>query len=181
MFRGRRRAERGHRVGNPGLVQAYGIHIAFDDEQALEVGTRAPCLIQSIKLPTFVKEGRFGRVEIFRLALLDDPASERDDPAAHIPDREHDAVPKAIVMALAIADLPTLALDDQTQLRERATLRIATPEAPQHLVPRIRGIADAEVLECFPHQSATLHVRPRVLIPCETFRVKACNSAHQLI
>src|SRR3982074_2426479 len=52
------------------------IHVAFDDQKALEVGAAATRFIQSIQLAPLVKEQGLRRVQVFRLALIEDAASE---------------------------------------------------------------------------------------------------------
>src|SRR6185437_12868670 len=118
----------GHGVVNSCLMQAHSIHIAFDDEEALQVGTCLAGLIQSVELASLVEECRLGRVEVFGFALVNDSTSKCNNPPAHIPDREHDTVPKAVVVVLAFADRAALALDDQTQLRQRPALCLARAE-----------------------------------------------------
>src|SRR5882757_5816413 len=145
-------------------MQSHGIHISFDDEQALEVGTRPPGFIQRIQLTALVKEGGLGGVEILRLPLLDDAPPEGDDPSARIADREHDPVPEAVIVALAIANLPSLPLNDEPQVRELPAVRLVGAEAPEHLVPGVRCEADPKVLDDFPFQSTALEVLPRPLI-----------------
>src|ERR1700730_8283780 len=105
-------------------MQSHGIHVAFDDEQALEVRTRPPGFIQRIQLTALVKEGGLRGVEILRFPLLDDAPPEGDDPSARIADRKHDALPEPVVMPLAVANLAPVALDDEAQIRELLAVRL---------------------------------------------------------
>ena len=50
MIGGGRGAERGDRIGEPGLVQTHRIHVALDHDQSLERLTREPGLVQSVEL-----------------------------------------------------------------------------------------------------------------------------------
>ena len=96
-----RGAEGRDRIRDTRMMQANGIHIAFDDQQALEVGTGAAGFVQRVELASLVEENRLRRVEIFRLAAVDDAAAERDHAAARVPDGEHDAIAKAVVVPVA--------------------------------------------------------------------------------
>ena len=54
---GRRRgAERRDRVGDAGLVQAHGVHVAFDDEQPRQAARRLPALVERVELATLVEQ-----------------------------------------------------------------------------------------------------------------------------
>src|SRR5690348_14322621 len=114
-----------------------------------------------------MEESGFRRIQVLRLALLDDAPTESDHPATHVADREHDAVAEAVVIMLSLADLPPLALDDQTQLRQCFALRLGAAEALQHLVPGIRCITDAKVLDSGSLEPAALQVLPGARIAGE--------------
>src|SRR6185437_10055739 len=88
-----------------------------------------------------------GRVQVLRLAGIDDATAEGDDAPARIADGKHEPVAEAVVVALAAGDLAALALDDQAGLGQALALGLAAAEALQHLVPRVRRVADAETLE----------------------------------
>ena len=62
---------------------------------------------------------------------------------------------------LALANLAALALDDQTQLRECAALALGRAEASQHLVPGVRRVADAELLEGGALEPTSLEILAR--------------------
>src|SRR2546423_10890329 len=84
MFGSRSGPQCRYRVVDAVLMQPDNVHVAFDDQQAFEVGTAAPGLVQSIQLTAFVKEHGFRRVEVLRLALVQDAAPKRNDPTAAI-------------------------------------------------------------------------------------------------
>src|SRR6185437_6022676 len=90
-------------VRNTRLMQAHGIHVAFDDQQAPEAAAGTPALVQSVELASLVEEDRLGGVEILRLAAVDHTATKGDHAPAHVPDGEHDPVPEAVVVAVAFA------------------------------------------------------------------------------
>src|SRR3569833_2694356 len=135
-----------------------------------------------------MEESGFGRIQVLRLALLDDASAESDYPAAYVADREHDAIPEAIVIMLArgsarlpVPNLSALALDDQTQLRQCPAVALRAAEALEHFIPGVRRVTDAEVLDRGPLESPTLQVLPGARIASECFRVESGDSSHQLI
>ena len=71
----------GDGIGDPGLMQAHHVHVALDDHQALEVGMRLPRFVQAVQLAALVKQRRFGRVEVFRFALVEHATAEADHPS----------------------------------------------------------------------------------------------------
>ena len=128
-------------------MQAHDIHVALDDHETLQRRARLAHLVETVELAALVEQRRLRRVQVFRLALVDDAAAAGDHAAAGIADREHQPVAEAVVMALAALALCAVALDDQTRLGERAAARLVDAEAAQHVVPGIRGVADQEALE----------------------------------
>ena len=87
----------------------------------------------------FLEERRLGRVEIFRLAVIHDPAAESDDAAATIADREDHAIAK-IVVALAA----TLRLAQQPPLEQQRLGHRAAHHGAFQLVAAIGGKAQTE-------------------------------------
>jgi len=49
-------------------------------------------------------------------------------------------------MALAVAHLPAVALDDEAKLGKLLPAELVPAKAPQHLIPGVGGVADGEVL-----------------------------------
>src|SRR6185503_18224031 len=119
-------------------MKTHGIHISLNHQQALQSRACTARFVQAVELPAFVKQHGLGRIEVLRLPLVDDPSAEGDDPSSDVADRKHQSVAEAVVIALALARLPTLALDDQTQLRERLAVGVLGAEALQDLVPAVR-------------------------------------------
>ena len=103
-------------------MQAHDIHVSLDDHQALEIGVRLPRLVEAVQLAALVKQRGFRRIQVFRLALIDDAAAECDDPPARIANREHQAVAKAVIEAGLPFAAARVALDDQTCLQQAAAL-----------------------------------------------------------
>ena len=64
------------------LCQTNHIHIAFDDDNRIFVVNRLAGLRQAIQFAALLKKGRFGRVEVFRLAGIEDASAKADDIAA---------------------------------------------------------------------------------------------------
>ncbi len=170
-----------HRIGQPGLVQAHGIHVPLDHEHALQLRTGAPRLVQSVELAPLVEEHRLRRVQVLRLTLIDDPAAEGDDPASDVPDRKHQSIAEAVVVAIRVARRSAVALDDQAELGERFAIRLVAPEAPQHLIPGVGSKPDAEFLHRGGVQPAFQNVGFRPLVAAQDLCVELRDTAHELV
>jgi hypothetical protein len=109
MLTGDRRAERGDHVGQAELMERDHVHVAFHHQQAVELALGGQRLVQAVELAALVEDLGLRRVEVLRLAVLDDPAAEADHAAATVVDGEHHAFTEAIVVAAA------LALDGETR------------------------------------------------------------------
>ena len=89
-----------------------------------------------------------GELRYFGSPCVDDAAAEGDDAAARIADREHDAVAEAVVVALAVAHLAALALDDQPGIHEQLAARLScAPKRRSTSFQESRRVADREALE----------------------------------
>src|SRR5580692_11265316 len=137
-------AERRYRVSDAGLMQAHHVHVAFDDEQPLEVRARLSRLVDAIELAAFVKQRRFGRVQVLGLALVDDAATEAQHPAARVADRENQAVAKPVVKTRRLPGT-RVALDDEARLQQATPLLVRGAEPVEQGVPRVRGITQREL------------------------------------
>ena len=93
----RRRAERRDGVRNARLRETHDVHVAFDDQQPLDLPERLSRLVESVELAPLVEERRLRRVEVLRFALVEDAAAEGNRPAARVADREHHAVAEPVV------------------------------------------------------------------------------------
>ena len=147
MLLSRGGAERCEGVGDPRLMQPHHIHVPLDDQQALEVDARLSCLVQPVELPALVKQRGFGRVEVFGLALVDDPAAESEHAAARIADRKHQAVAKTVVESALTAVLAAalIPFDDEPELRQAAALILLGAESIEQCVPGVGGVAEREL------------------------------------
>src|SRR4029077_7557857 len=138
-------------------------------------------LVKAVQLATLVKQHRLGRVEILRLASLDDASTKGDDPPAGIADGKHHAIAKAIVVALTLAAATTLALDDEAGLCEAFALGDACAETAQELVPRVRRVTDREALQAGVREATLREVISRPRLARELLAVEARDACHQLI
>ena len=71
-------AKCGYSIVDPELSQGDHVHVAFDHEKAGRLRVGLTRLIEAVKLPALVKQGRFGRVQVFRPFTFEDPAPETD-------------------------------------------------------------------------------------------------------
>ena len=85
------------------LRQRHHVHVAFDHNYALLGANGLLRLKQAVEFVAFFEQRRFGRVKVFRFALVQHAPAEADDIAAHIDDGEHDAVAKTVVALAAFA------------------------------------------------------------------------------
>ena len=83
VFRRCRSAERGNGIVDAGLMQPDGVHVAFDNQETFEVGARRLTRFeQPIELTSLVEERGLRRVQVLRLALVDDASAKSNDPPA---------------------------------------------------------------------------------------------------
>ena len=106
---------------------------------------------EAVEHPSLLKKRVLGRVEIFGLALVNDPAAESEHAAARIADGKHQTVAKAVVeprLAGALATVLTpalLTLDDEPELRQPAALRLVAAESIVQCVPGVGGVPQREL------------------------------------
>ena len=105
-------AERRNRVLGAVLGERDDVHVAFDDDDPVGFVNRVAGEKQPVKLPALREQCRLGRIQIFRLPLIDDSAAESDDAAAAVMDRKHHAIAETVVALAAVS------VDDETSLRE---------------------------------------------------------------
>src|SRR6267154_3613929 len=158
VFGRRRCAQRRHRVVDTVLMQPNCIHVAFDDQKTFEVGAAAPRFVQPIQLAPLVEEHGFRRVQVLRLALIEDAPPERNDSAPAIAYWKHDPVAEAVVVPVPVAYLTPVAFNDQSQIGEHTPPLVIRAEAAKDLTPRIRCISDAKFLHGFPIEATPCHV-----------------------
>jgi hypothetical protein len=177
---GRRcRAERRDRVVQPRLVQARDVHVTLDDEQALQRQARLSRFIQAVELAALMEQRRLGRIEVLRLAAVDHAAAEADDPAARVADREHHAIAEAVVERV-LARRRSLAPDDEAGREQRALRLLGCAEAAQHLLPGVRRIADAKLLQRLEAQAPAAHVLARTFILGELLGIESGDATEQV-
>ena len=90
-------AQGGHGIAYAVLRQRHHIHIAFGDQHKARLLDIGAAFKQAVNLAPFVKDGGFGRVQIFGFARARDAPAKGDDFAFEVADGEHDALAKAVV------------------------------------------------------------------------------------
>src|SRR5262249_20824285 len=154
---------------------------ALANHESLETAARTARLVQAVELASLVEERRLGRVEVLRLARVDDASAEGDHAAARIANREHHAVAEAVVVTLTLPAGAAFAFDDETGVDEALALGIAAAETTQHLVPRVGGVADREALAGRGRETALRQVLARARLAPELLRVEARNARQQFV
>ena len=89
-----------------------------------------------------MKQCRFRRIEIFGFALINHASAERNDPAARVANRKHDAIAKAVIVHFTVARRAAFAFDDKSRIVQCLTPGIIAAEVFQNVVPGIFRIAD---------------------------------------
>jgi hypothetical protein len=105
LFFRKRGAERGDGLAEAGLGQCDGVHVAFADDQpaAFACPERLAGGAVAIEDGGLVEELGIAGVQVFRLGIRRQaPAPERDDGAAHIGDREHQAAAEKVERLAAL-------------------------------------------------------------------------------
>ena len=163
-------AQRRHRVAHAELRQRDHVHVAFGDQDEAALADRRARLEQAVELAALQEDRRLGRVQVFRLALVQHPPAEADDLALGVADREHDAVAEAVVAAL----LAGLVLqDDQAGLDQLGVVVFA--EGAGQAVPARRRIAQAEARGDLAGQAAALQIVDRAAAALELAAVVAAG------
>ncbi len=147
---GGRRAERRDRIADAVLGQRDDVHVAFGDDGDIGFAQRLPGLRQAEQFAALFEERGFRRVEVFRLALVDDPSAESDDLALGIDDRDHQAVAEAVVAAAG------LVFDDQSGKLQ--FVGVVVRENGLQVLPAVRRVAHAEAGGDFSGQPAFLAI-----------------------
>lgn len=79
------------------VMSGNDIHIAFDQDGFPLLINRFMGQVHGEEEPPFIENRRFRRIEILRLAVVEDAATETDDAAAAVADGEHDPSAEGIV------------------------------------------------------------------------------------
>ena len=115
MLGGAGGAERGHGVGETQLGQRHHVHVALGDQHVALVAQSLARLEQAVQLAALAEHRRLGRVEVFRLALVQHAAAKGDHLALEIADGEHDAFAETVVALLVAGSSPeTITMPDST-------------------------------------------------------------------
>jgi hypothetical protein len=113
MLGGRGGAEGRNDVGHPELRQGDDIHVAFDDEDRFELAVGLLRLEQTVKLAPLWKIGVSGEFRYFGLPSPSSRPPKADHASSPIPNREGDAIAKAVAP-------PPLLVEDQTAAQQRS-------------------------------------------------------------
>ena len=157
LFR-QRCAERRNDMGKPRPVQCDGIDIALDHEQRAGIVRRLAGPVEVVERRSLVKDRCFRRIQILRLRIFRErAATERDHPALRIRDREHHAIPEAIV-----GDRVILELDQQPGLHHHLNRHILAGEKIAQSMPVVRRVTDAESLCDLADKPSPGQILPRI-------------------
>ena len=113
-------AERRDRLADPGLVDRDHVHIAFDHDQPPGRAAGRAGAIEVEERAALVEQRRIGRVEVFGLAIAEDPAAECDRPPARVADRDHQPAAETVVGLLAVLLRPRSAGRPRPACRRRS-------------------------------------------------------------
>ncbi len=175
MVAGGRGSQRRHRIIDVVLAERHHIHIALHHQDPTRILVRLLDFVETEQLPSLVEDGRFGRVKILGRAIPQHPATEADDPAALVADREHDAIAEAVIAARAAVTRDQHAARDEQLLVFPAGSKAAT-----HLIPVSGGIPDVEALDHLASQASAFQILHRLRRVLEIALVEARNLVHQL-
>jgi len=144
--------------GRHGIAQALlgegdHVHIAFNHDDFVEVAVVLARFEQAVEFLALVKHCGFRRVEVLGLVVPEHPATEGDDPATAVADREHHAVAEAVVALAGLGVFHQQAGVDHGFLLEGVAAQVFV-----QVVPARRGEAQAEVAGDFAGEAAPLEV-----------------------
>jgi hypothetical protein len=98
LLDGERSAATGDDFGDARLARADSVHVAFDENDAIGHHGGLAGAVQVKKHVRLFVDLRFRRVQIFRFFFgIESPATEGDDFARFIVDREHEAIAETVV------------------------------------------------------------------------------------
>jgi hypothetical protein len=158
-------AERRDRVLEPGLGEGDDVHVALDDEGVAALADRRARFEEAVELAPLAEDRRLRRVQVFRLAAVEDAAAEADHRPLHRADRKHDAIAEAVVALLArvVARRRPAALvglgDDQPAFLEQRVV-VAREDAGE-AAPAVARVAEAEAGGDLAAQASALQVGDR--------------------
>ncbi len=149
-----RGAEHGDGVVDAMLGQHHDVHVAFDHQQQVRVACLLQHVGQAVQFAALVKNGGFGRIEVFGLALADDASAESDHPPATILDREHHPPTKTVMAAAVFVTGQQAGLTQQV-----STVPLAQRAA--EAIPPVRRETEVKTRRGFAIQAAILEVLDR--------------------
>ena len=132
------RSQRGHCLIKTRLVHGDHIHITLAEDQVVRLCPARQ--VQGVKISAFVEDHGVRRVYIFRLGISQDASAKPDHTSAHILDRKHDTIEKAVVKALFFIENRHIGFQDQF-------IGISEPaQVFREIVPRSVGKSKSEHL-----------------------------------
>ena len=140
------------------LGEGDDVHVTLDDDDFVEVAVVLACFIEAVELLAFMKDRGFRRVQVFRLVVAEYPATESDDAAAGIADREHHAIAEAVIAFAGFG-----VLDQQAGVDHGLLLQSVAAQMFEQVVPARRREAETEVPGDLAGQSAALEIIHRSL------------------
>ena len=97
LFRRKRRPQGRDDITDAPVMSGYDIHIAFDQDSLALLINRFVGQVHGEEKASLIENRRFRRIEVLRLAVVEDAAAETDDAAAAITDGKHDPPAEGIV------------------------------------------------------------------------------------
>ncbi|MNM99697.1 hypothetical protein D3C81_1122640 [compost metagenome] len=91
------RAQGRHGIAQALLGQGDDVHVAFNHDDFIEIAVELARFVKPVELLAFMENRGFRGVQVLGFVVAKHPATEGDDPAATVTDREHDPVTEAIV------------------------------------------------------------------------------------
>ena len=145
------------------------------------LANRRARLEQAVQLASLAEHRRLGRVEVLRLAAVEDTTAETDDRALHRPNGEHDPVPEAVVAlpARRFADVARprfVGLGDHQAAFLEERIVVARKDARQ-AAPAVACVPEAKAGRNLPAEAATLEVGDGALAALQLAPVPAAARA----
>ena len=134
MFGSERCAERRDNIFNARAEQAYGVHVAFDDDNFARRTYRTIGFVKPEKQVAFVEERSFRGVQIFWriVGRINHSTAETDDASENVSDWNHHAGAKSVVVAGRI-----FPLDNQSDRLKLLRSEILSREPVENIFPFI--------------------------------------------
>src|SRR3989442_3952640 len=165
------RAQGGDHVGHTSLMQRDRVEVPFDDHDLLLSRDALACDLKPVQRAAFPEERSFRRVQVLGHPVINHTPTEADDALLEVADRQDDPPAEAVVVARGIAGLfaALIPRDDQAgrgKILDRPSnlgLLATLGQRLQPSVPRLGGVADAELLDRLRRDPPLLQIDARRL------------------